>query len=46
MLARLSSKGQVVIPKAIRQASGLRDGIQFYVRSKCSMPSLMPMPWP
>ncbi len=32
MLARLSSKGQVVIPKAIRQASGLRDGTQFYVR--------------
>jgi AbrB family looped-hinge helix DNA binding protein len=32
MLARLSSKGQVVIPKAIRQASGLQDGTQFHVR--------------
>lgn len=32
MLARLSSKGQLVIPKAIRQALGLRAGTQFHVR--------------
>jgi len=32
MLARLSSKGQLVIPKAVRQALGLRAGTQFRVR--------------
>jgi len=32
MLARLSSKGQLVIPKPIRQALGLRTGTQFHVR--------------
>ena len=32
MLARLSSKGQLVIPKPIRQALGLRAGTQFRVR--------------
>jgi len=32
MLARLSSKGQLVIPKAVRQALGLRTGTQFRVR--------------
>ncbi len=32
MLARLSSKGQLVIPKAVRQALGLRVGTQFRVR--------------
>jgi len=32
VLARLSSKGQLVIPKAIRQALGLRAGTQFHVR--------------
>jgi len=32
MLAKLSSKGQLVIPKAIRQALGLRAGTQFHIR--------------
>ena len=32
MLAKLSSKGQLVIPKAVRQALGLRRGTQFHVR--------------
>lgn len=32
MLARLSSRGQLVIPKAIRQALGLRRGARFHVR--------------
>ncbi len=32
MLTRLSSKGQLVIPKAIRQALGLRAGTQFHVQ--------------
>ena len=32
MLARLSSKGQLVIPKAVRQALGLRAGTQFHIR--------------
>jgi AbrB family looped-hinge helix DNA binding protein len=32
MLVRLSSKGQLVIPKAIRQALGLRTGTQFHVQ--------------
>jgi antitoxin PrlF len=32
MLARLSSKGQLVIPKAVRQALGLRSGTQFHIR--------------
>ena len=32
MSARLSSKGQLVIPKAIRQALGLRTGTQFRIR--------------
>jgi AbrB family looped-hinge helix DNA binding protein len=32
MLARLSSKGQLVIPKAIREALGLQTGTQFQVR--------------
>jgi AbrB family looped-hinge helix DNA binding protein len=32
MLARLSSKGQLVIPKAIREALGLETGTQFHIR--------------
>lgn len=32
MLARLSSKGQLVIPKAMRQALGLRAGTQLHIR--------------
>jgi AbrB family looped-hinge helix DNA binding protein len=32
MLVRLSSRGQLVIPKAVRQALGLRAGTQFNVR--------------
>jgi len=32
MLARLSSKGQLVIPRAVRQALGLRAGTQFHIR--------------
>ena len=31
MLARLSSKGQLVIPKAVREALGLRSGTRFHV---------------
>jgi antitoxin PrlF len=32
MVVRLSTKGQLVIPKAVRQALGLRQGTQFHVR--------------
>lgn len=32
MLLRLSSKGQVVIPKIIRESLRLQDGDQFHVR--------------
>lgn len=32
MLLRLSSKGQVVIPKTIRESLRLQDGDQFHVR--------------
>lgn len=32
MLAKLSSKGQLVIPKSIREALGLRCGTQFRVQ--------------
>jgi AbrB family looped-hinge helix DNA binding protein len=32
MLARLSSKGQLVIPKAVRQVLGMRAGTQFHIR--------------
>ena len=32
MLTRLSSRGQLVIPKTIRQALGLRSGCQLRVR--------------
>lgn len=32
MLARLSSKGQLVIPRAVRKALGLQAGTQFHVR--------------
>jgi AbrB family looped-hinge helix DNA binding protein len=32
MLLRLSSKGQVVIPKSIREALRLKNGDQFQVR--------------
>ena len=32
MLTRLSSKGQLVIPKAVRQALGLRTGARLHVR--------------
>ena len=32
MLVKLSSKGQLVIPKSIREALGLRRGTRFYVQ--------------
>ena len=32
MLVRLSSKGQVVIPKSIREALALRRGTRFHVQ--------------
>lgn len=44
MLARLSSKGQLVIPKAIRQALGLRRGAQFYVELEEGKIILDPVP--
>jgi len=34
MLARLSSKGQLVIPKAVRRALGLEAGTRFHVQLK------------
>lgn len=32
MLVKLSSKGQLVIPKPIREALGFRSGMQFHVQ--------------
>ncbi len=32
MLTRLSSKGQLVIPRAVRDALGLERGTEFHVR--------------
>ena len=32
MLVKLSSKGQLVIPKSIRKALGLRSGTQFHIQ--------------
>ena len=32
MLIKLSSKGQLVIPKSIREALGLRHGTRFHVQ--------------
>ena len=43
MLAKLSSKGQVVIPKAVRKALGLRHGTQFRVQLKEGKIILEPM---
>lgn len=43
MLARLSSKGQLVIPKPIRQALGLRTGTRFHVRLEESKIILEPV---
>ena len=34
MLARLSSKGQLVIPKAVRRALGLEAGARFRIQLK------------
>ena len=34
MLARLSSKGQLVIPASIREALGLRAGTEFSVETR------------
>jgi len=44
MLARLSSKGQLVIPKALRQALGLRPGARFEVHFKDGKIILEPVP--
>lgn len=32
MLTKLSSKGQVIIPKSIQEKSQLKHGSQFYIR--------------
>jgi AbrB family looped-hinge helix DNA binding protein len=44
MLARLSSKGQLVIPKVIREALDLRAGTQFQVRVGDGKIVLEPIP--
>ncbi|MGD9050030.1 MAG: AbrB/MazE/SpoVT family DNA-binding domain-containing protein [Anaerolineae bacterium] len=43
MLARLSSKGQLVIPKAVRQALDLRPGTPIHVRVKDKEIILQPL---
>lgn len=43
MLAKLSSKGQLVIPKAVREALGLRRGAQFHVRLEAGKIVLEPV---
>ncbi|MGD9029890.1 MAG: AbrB/MazE/SpoVT family DNA-binding domain-containing protein [Anaerolineae bacterium] len=43
MLAKLSSKGQLVIPKAIRESLGLRRGAQFRVRLEAGKIVLEPV---
>jgi len=43
MLAKLSSKGQVVIPKAVRKTLGLRHGTQFRVQLEEGRIILEPM---
>ena len=47
MLTRLSSKGQLVIPKTVRQALGLRPGTEMTVRlvdGKIVLEPVMPSP--
>jgi AbrB family looped-hinge helix DNA binding protein len=42
VLAKLSSKGQLVIPKPVREALGLRQGMQLHVRVEAGRVILEP----
>ena len=43
MLAKLSSKGQLVIPKPVRESLGLQRGTQFHVRLEAGRIVLEPV---
>jgi AbrB family looped-hinge helix DNA binding protein len=43
MLARLSSKGQIVIPKEVRESLGLEMGTEFHVQIEAGRIVLQPI---
>jgi len=43
MLARLSSKGQIVIPKEVRESLGLERGTEFHVQVEAGRIVLQPI---
>jgi len=43
MLARLSSKGQIVIPKEVRESLGLEHGTEFHVQVEAGRIVLQPI---
>ena len=46
MLAKLSSKGQLVIPKSMRETLGISKGMRFHVTTEGKKIILSPIPSP